>query len=298
MAITHTEIYRRFDGQLRSRGLRFLPLCLAGIRVATRKKLPLLLFYAPVAISGIVFSFLVYTKFTLEADLESAQPGMGGVIAAAAGQMVQVHEQIVIASSVMRVFALLVIAWFGAGLIAEDKRMGAHLLYFSRPMTRLDYFLGHFSTVGFFGLLAVLAPGLLICLVATFSSPDYAFLKQEWDVILATVGYSLLYVVVLSTFVLAASSMVRRKAFALAGVFGFVVGTQAVGGVIAQLKRDKDFMMLGLWNNFQRVGDWMFGARQPIFDWDPKYSLIILGGFFALCLALCAFRIKRLEVVA
>jgi len=300
MAETHTEIYRPFEGRLRSRALRFLPLCLAGIRVAARRKLPLILLFTPPAITGIVSSFIVYAKFSLEQEVGTRGVTDAGlrIAIAMARQMTQVHNQIVGSQRAIQTFALLVIAWFGAGLIAEDRKQGAHLLYFSRPLTRLDYFLGHFCTVAFYGLCAVLGPGLLICTVATFSSPDYSFLKEEWDVIAATFGFALVCVGVLAALVLAVSSLVNRKSFALAGVFGLVVASQAVGGVMSELEADEDFLMIGIWSNLFRLADWMFGARRPIFHWDPRWSVVILSSLFVLCVGVCAWRIRRLEVVA
>lgn len=300
MAITHTELYRPFEGELRRRALRFVPLFRAGLFVATRKKLPLLLFFAPPAITAVVFSFLVYAKFTAEGgDVGGGSIGPAQMVALTLAQrMIQVNEQIAAAASTSRAFALLVIAWFGAGLIAEDRRAGAHLLYFSRPLTRLDYYLGHFCTVAFFGLCAVLGPGLLICVVAIFSSPDYAFLKEHWDVVLATVGYALVYVGVLSALVLAVSSLMKKRSLALAAVFGLVAGSQAISQMVAGLLRDRDFLMLGLWANFERLGGWMLGSRTRFLNWDARWSLLIVALLFLASLAIAFRRIRRLEVVA
>lgn len=298
-AVTHTEIYRRFDGELQRRAFRFVPIFLSDVRVATRRKLPLILFYAPPAIAGIVISFLVYAKFTVEAGAVDGELGLAQLAAASLAQrLIEVHRQIVDAVRALRAFALLVIAWFGAGLIAEDRRLGAHLLYFSRPLTRLDYFLGHFCTVAFFGLCAVLGPVLLICIVATFSSPEYAFLKQQGDVVVAAVGYALLYVTTLSAFVLAVSSLAKRKTIALVIVFGIMVASEGTGGVLSELERNRDFHILGLWSNFERLGNWMLGAHNRFLDWDPRWSLVAVGALLVLSLAICAVRIQRLEVVA
>jgi ABC-type transport system involved in multi-copper enzyme maturation permease subunit len=260
----------------------------------------LLLFFAPSTIAGIITSFVVYGKFTVESgDVEIPDPSVA-IAMIVAGKLVQVHQLIVQSNYFLRVFALLVASWFGAGLIADDERSGAQQLYFSRPMTRLDYWLGHFLTTAFFGLLAVLAPGLVVCIVAVLASPDYAFLKEKWDVILATVGYALLYVGVLSALVLAVSSVAQRKAFALVALFALVVGSEAVAAVLSELQRDTDFFLLSYWSNFERIGEWMFGIEpQRIhWDWDPRYSLAIVGGVFAVSVGFTALRLRRMEMAA
>lgn len=318
MASTHTEIYRRFEGQLRPRAFRFFPLFLAQVRVRQKKKLPLLLLYGPPAIVTIVFSFIVYSMFSLEEQFEGgmdgpsllADPKAAIAIAMARSmsqQLFEVRTHIIEASLVLQVFSMLAIAWFGAGLISEDRRLGAHLLYFSRPMTKLDYFLGHFLTVSYFGLLSVLGPTLVICLVATFSSPDFSFLKEEWDVIPGSIGLALLTVTMLSSVTLAVSSLVKRKAFALIGMFGMLVGTQIASQVLSKLTGDERFLMLDPQNHLLRIGDWMFSvegrpsdmARDRIthFDWNPYLSLGAIGGLIAVALAVCWFRIRKLDGV-
>lgn len=295
---THTEIYRRMRGELRSRAVRWWPLFIADIRAAQRKKLPLLLLFSLPTIAGVVFSFVVYAKYTLESG---NVPGVGEPaargVAMAVGSMLEVRTQIAQFNIQCAIFALLVIAWFGAGMIAEDKRAGAHLLYFSRPLTRLDYFVGHFLSVCTMGLCAVLAPGLMICIVATFTSPDFAFLKDDWELVLATIGYSLLFVSTLSALVLAVSSLASRKAFALVATFALLLGSTAVGGALRGMKQDEDYFMASLNFNFQRIGDWMFD-KESVFDWDPAYSLWIVCGVMLASLLVCALRLRRLEVVA
>ena len=318
MATTHTEIYRRFEGQLRPRAFRCFPLFLSQVRVRQKKKLPLLLLYGPPAIVTIIFSFIVYSMFSLEEQFEGGGTGPNpltdpkAAIAVAmarsmAQQLFEVRTQIVEASLVLQLFSMLAIAWFGAGLISEDRRLGAHLLYFSRPLTKLDYFLGHFLTVGYFGLLSVLGPTLVICLVATFSSPDFAFIKEEWDVIPASIGLALLTVTLLSSVTLAVSSVVKRKAFALIGMFGMLIGAEVGGQVLAGLTDDDRFLMIDPQNHLLRIGDWMLSiegrpsdmARDRIthFDWSPYLSLGVIAGLIAVALAVCWFRIRKLDGV-
>ena len=318
MATTHTEIYRLFEGELKPRAMRYFPLFLAQVRVRQKKKLPLLLLYAPPAIATIVFSFVVYSMFSLEAQMDGessgpnplADPKAALAVAMARGvaqQLLEVRSQIVEANLVLQGFSMLAIAWFGAGLISEDRRLGAHLLYFSRPMTKLDYFLGHFLTVSYFGLLSVLVPTLVICLVATFSSPEFSFLREEWDVIPASIAHALLTVALLASITLAISCVVKRKAFALVGLFGMFAGAEIAGAVLSKMTDDDRFLMLDPWNHLLRIGDWMLSIKSrpsdlvrdtaTQFDWSPYLSLGVVGGLIALALGVCWFRLRKLEGV-
>ena len=309
-ATTHTEIYRPFEGTLRPHALRFWPLAASQVRVLQKKKLPLLLFFGAPAIAGVVLSFVVYGKFSLEAQMEAAQgsaPTLGGdlkeaiVMAAvktAAETMLEVRNLIALANVQIQAFALLAIGWFGAGLIADDKRLGAHLLYFSRPMTKLDYCLGHLLTVSWFGLIAMLGPGLLICLVATFTSPEYSFIKEEWGLVLATIANALFTVGLLAIMTLAISSVAKRKSYALVGLVGLVAASEAVSGVLTGLQRDTDWLMVGLWNNVMRIASWLSGLNDLTeLGWDVRWSFAITGGLAALSLAILWSRLRRMEGV-
>ena len=311
VAATHQEIYRRFEGQLDPHPVRFWPLFRSQLRVHQKKKLPLLLLYLGPGITTIVMSFVVYGKFTFEAQMEGADaPAMGvdaktaialAIATQATETLLEVRNLIALANIQIQAFALLVIAWFGAGLIAEDRKLGAQLLYFSRPLTRLDYFLGHFMTVSWFGLRAVLLPGLVISIVATFTSPEYSFIKEQWDIPLAVCAYGLITVALLSSMTLAISSLVGRKSFALVGIVGIVAASEAVGGMLTGLLRDTDYMMVGIWNNLVRIGDWLFSLRGKAqvkdFAWDVSYSFAIVGGLILLSLSICWLRLRRMEGV-
>ncbi len=299
-ARTETEVYRGFHGELRAPLLRCLPLAAAGLRVAVKKKLPLVLLYAPSAISTIVFSFIVYGKFALEARLDQGDVSPALAIGAAlAGRISEVRELLIQAVMNTQIFALFAITWYGAGQIAEDRRAGANLLYFARPITRLDYALGKLLTVMAFGACAMLVPVLVICGMAAFSSPEWAFLKQEGDTVWKAALFASFWVGSLSLGVLALSSLVKRKGLAVAGAFAFYMANQALGGILVELFDDPGFSRFSILENFLRVGQWMFEIEQNSRrTWPVADSFWILGGVDAVFVAILAWRVRKLEVVA
>ena len=302
MATTDLEVYRRFQGELRPHPLRFWPILVAGLRVAFKRRLPLLLLYVVPFIATVVFSFFVYAKFAVE---EEVLPGMfeGGVgmaeiLARRATEILEVKNQIVLFNAQMGLFALLAVAWYGAGLFCEDRRAGAHQLYFARPLTRLDYFLGKFLTVAFFGALAMWVPALVICTVASLSSPDWSFLKEQWDVPLRATANSLVWITIVSSLALCASSLASRKSFALVGIFTVFVLSSAFGEVLSEIQ-GTSFRVFGMGQNMESIADSIFSG------WDeaggpvaPATAWKVMGGFTALCLAVVTLRLRKLEVVA
>ena len=302
MARTETEIYRRFRGTLRASVAGFPGLARAGIAAAARRKLPLAILYAPPAIATVIFSFVVYTRFSLQAGITPA--ALGGpspataMAAVFARTLIQVRDQIVLFHMAMSVFALLVIAWFGAGLIAEDRRSGAHLLYFSRPLSVAGYLAAKFLTLAFFALLAVLLPGLVICAVAAFASPDWAFLREEGRLVPVTILFSLLWAGVWSSVMLAISSLFARKTSALVASFAFFMASGAIALVLTGLQEDERFLMLSLQGNFLRIAGWMFAMPRMGLAWDVRGSFACVLLAAALAWGLLVLRVRRLETAA
>jgi hypothetical protein len=108
-AETHTEIYRPFRGRLTPKRLRAWPLAASAVRTALKSKLPLALCFVPVAITTVVYSFLVYGKYAVE-DVSQEMKGLEGLAAHFAKQAianVRVAEQIADANHTLRLFALL-----------------------------------------------------------------------------------------------------------------------------------------------------------------------------------------------
>jgi ABC-type transport system involved in multi-copper enzyme maturation permease subunit len=298
-AATHTEVYRRFEGRLRTHPLRFWPVFAAGVRVAKRRRLTLLLLYAVPAMATVIFSFVVYGKYAAEAQMMPGGFSGGAMVdmfARRAMRQLEVRNQIVLFNTQMQFFALLAAAWFGTGLLADDRRAGAHQLYFARPLTRLDYFLGKFATAAFFTACAVTLPGLVICLVASFASPEWSFLKQEGDVVWRTLVYSLVWVVVTSSVALCASSLAPRKAFALAGFFGFFMVLQPFSMLLGELESPRYYALSPL-NDLQQVGTSIFALELTWPDLPLGLAWGVLAGVTAVSLAIVAWRLRRLEVV-
>jgi hypothetical protein len=245
-----------------------------------------------------VISFVVYGKYAAEdgASMMGGLRGMTALFAQRAVLNIQVASMIADANEAMRLFALLAVTWYGAGVLAEDRRLGAHLLYFSRPLTRFDYFLGKLLTVAFFGALASIVPGLFICFMAAWSSPHWSFLKEEGSVVWQTVAYSAIWIAVVCSVVLCASSLVQRKTLALAGVFGFFVLNHALGEVLGAA--DGRYKAVSLMYDINKLRSAIFGLPgAEVADFGVDTAAYVMAGLVIATLAVVARRIAKLEVV-
>ena len=304
-ASTHTEIYRPFVGELARGGMRWRPLAQSTLRSALRKKLPLLLF-APPAIATVIFSFIVYAKFAVESGsnpmpgAQDAGPSPIGAIGSMAGNLIQVREMIVGFHMAMDFFALLIVAWYGSGLIAEDVRRKAYLLYFARPLTRIDYLLGKWLPLVLLGAGATLLPGVVICTVAAFASPHWSFITEEGDTIWKMLLYSLVSVCVQTSLILAVSSLTKRKTHALAVALGFFALTAGLGAMLAGMNREPGWNMLSVFGCLKRIAAGLFDLKRlghfRSFEWSLSWTWIVLGAWVVLAWVVLFWRTRRLEL--
>ena len=298
MATTHEEIYRPFEGEIRGKAPRFWPVFTGTLRVATKKKIPLLFLYVVPAIATVMSSALVY--IAVAAQQEPLPDSMGGPMATLAVRQVEtqleIRNQIFSVQDTLAFFALLAAAWFGGGLICDDRRVGAHQLYFCRPLSRFDYFLGKFLGAAFFAALASMAPSLIICLVAAFASPGWSFLTEQWDVPLRSVAYSSVWITMVVSIILAASSIAPRKSFALVGIFAVFLVTEAVGNFLGTVQSE-EFYLLSLARVIETMSAWIFLKDLETFPVDPNRAWMVIGAVTVFSLAIVGTRLRRLEVV-
>ncbi|MEZ4385796.1 MAG: hypothetical protein R3A79_31045 [Nannocystaceae bacterium] len=155
---------------------------------------------------------LVLTVLVSATAKRFADQGAGGAAPAALnvdtiiGDTQGVLSSFVAAQTYFTVFALAVIA---AGLIAEDRRVGALDLYFARPLRLRDYVAGKLLAAWAVPALTIVLPFLALWLLAVGVTPAGLRASLLWLGFPGLVG-ALLASVVLATTVVGASALGER----------------------------------------------------------------------------------------
>ena len=201
-ARTHTEIYRPFRGTIRESASRALTLAWSGVRVGFKRKLPMLFLFAIPLISTIVGAFQIQLKFDalsnelsfVTADNTDVQAQMANqLVVAGLAELLGSVEQVILSTlGTLQFFVVLAMGCYGGGLIAEDKRLRANLLYFAL-IARWTYLRAERRTVLFWGCYVVVAP---VTIMRAAGSERWSFLTDRWPVILKLEAYALLWVAV------------------------------------------------------------------------------------------------------
>lgn len=149
MVIMDDYRYIPFQGKTNSKR-RWLPVFLFGMECTFRKKWTTFLLVAA-WLTAIIKSilFLLLTQGQLDADLLQIQ-----------GER-YFSKTILSMIYIQLPWLSLILATVTGGLISDDLKKGAYHIYFSRPITRKDYFLGKFLVTFFYSFLVVWLPVFL-----------------------------------------------------------------------------------------------------------------------------------------
>jgi len=193
------------------------------------------------------------------------------------------------------VMMVLVAGLIAPPLIAQDVRTRAFLLYFSRPITRLEYLLGKASVVGGYLLAITAAPGLLMYLAALLLSSDSGAIGQTWDLPFRILAGSLVLTIPATALALCFSSLTSDTRYATFAWFAFwAVGwitygllTTSVGAAASE-----HWELVSLYHTLGRMQGWVFGLKGASFVKPVLPAALELAGLTAVSLAVLVRRIS------
>lgn len=132
--------------------------------------------------------------------------------------------------------SMVLILLIGPNLISQDLRFNALPLYFSRPLRRIDYFLGKLGVIGSFLALVVIAPSLIAWILGLLFSLDFSLIRDTFPLLLASMLYGLVITVSAGLLILALSSVSRSSRY----VAMLWVGLWFVSAIVATVLQGVD----------------------------------------------------------
>ena len=195
------------------------------------------------------------------------------------------------------VLALFVTIFAGAGLVANDLRTGAILVYLSRPLTRRDYVVGKLLVLLLLNLSITFVPAVLLYLIALALAPEQ-FLKWE----LAWIGpaivlYSLVIALALSLVALAVSSLSKSARVAGLGFFGLLMGSELVHNILREAFDRPEAALLSIMTDLQMIGRALFGITDRTYALSWPWAALVLALVSLGCLAILRSRVRAVEIV-
>jgi ABC-2 type transport system permease protein len=135
--------------------------------------------------------------------------------------------------------SLVLVLLIGPSLISQDLRFNALPLYFSRPLRRLDYFLGKLGViVGFIGMVTIV-PALIAYACGLLFSLDFSIFKDTLGLLLCSVGYGMLIAISAGTLMLAMSSLSRNSRYVGLFWIGFLILSSITAAILNGVESDQ-----------------------------------------------------------
>jgi ABC-2 type transport system permease protein len=129
----------------------------------------------------------------------------------------------------------------GPNLISVDLRFNALPLYFSRPITRLEYFLGKLGVIAALVAAVAVLPAIAAYLLGVCFSLDLGVIRDTWRLLPASILYGLIIVASAGTLMLALSSMSRRSLYVSIAWVGIWITGSAVSTALDGMQHRASF---------------------------------------------------------
>jgi ABC-2 type transport system permease protein len=273
--------YRKYEARGPLRKARFWPITREALRLILAKR----------AFLGLIaVSFLPFVVRVIQVYIVTRFPEAGRVLPVDGRMFGEFLNQ--------QIGFTILLSIFGAsGLIANDLRTGAILVYLSRPLTRRDYVIGKLGVPMALNLAATLVPGLLLYVVALTLAPEqFAKWALLW-IAPAVVLHSLVISLVVSLLVLAVSALSRSTRVAGLAFFGLVIGLEVVRGILQFPFEREEAMLLSLQADLKALGKACFGLvdRSLPLSWPWPALVLVLVALG--CLLVLRKRVRAVEII-
>jgi len=177
------------------------------------------------------------------------------------------------------ILILVLVGSIAPALISRDLRSRAYLLYFSRPIGKLEYIMGKIAVPATYIVLVSTLPALVLYVFGVMMSPDISVVYSTWDVPIRILLATVVLVVPTATFALMLSSLTSESRFASFAWFAsWILGhgawqtvvvatamrmnTATVDPDVMNSPAVKNWSHLSIYNNLGEVQTWVFGFKE------------------------------------
>jgi ABC-2 type transport system permease protein len=273
--------YRRYEARSPLHQVRFWPITREALRLVLAKR----------AFLGLLaVSFLPFVVRVIQIYIVTRFPEAGRILPIDGRLFGEFLNQ--------QIGFTILLSIFGAsGLVANDLRTGAILVYLSRPLTRRDYVAGKLLVPLLLNLAVTLVPALVLYLAGLALAPEQYLRWDLWWIAPAVVAHAVTISLVVSLLILAVSSLSRSARVAGIGFAGLFFGLEMVRLVLQNGFGRREAMLLSFQADLQSLGVALFGIVDRQLDIAWGWPLGVLAAVTLACLAILRSRVRAVEIV-
>lgn len=180
------------------------------------------------------------------------------------------------------VLMVLLVGLIAPPLISQDVRSRAFLLYFSRPLTPVEYVWGKAMVVWAYLAAVTTLPALALYVLGVLLSPSLDVLWFTWDIplrILAASAVLLIPTTALALFFSSLTTESRYAGFAWFAVWG--LGWAAYAALPEVLDLDQQWELISLYHVLGHVQAWIFDLQRDLNAVTPAALLLVILTVFS-----------------
>jgi ABC-2 type transport system permease protein len=169
-------------------------------------------------------------------------------------------------------FSMVLVLLVGPNLISQDLRYNAMPLYFSRPLRRMDYFVGKLGVIVTLLSAVMIAPCLIAYVLGLLFSLDITIVRDTSRILLAGITYGLVIALSAGMLMLALSSLSRNSRYVALFWMAIWILTAIVSVVLMQIEHEQRRHQPGARSRWQKE-EFLNGEIQAAkSDWRPLLS--------------------------
>ncbi len=190
----------------------------------------------------------------------------------------------------------LVAAILAGGMISEDRRYGLSAIYFSRPVSRIDY-----AAMKFLSMAIILGIVMLFTLCMYYSGAilltgeGWNYLLDTFPIFVKALVAGSLMVITYTSLGLAFSSVSQGRFMPAVALIGLLLGTRLIGTIVRELFERSIFLLLSPYDVVAHIAQVMMGIEGN-YSHSWTWSLVSLVLMNAISLYVVAVRITSMEV--
>jgi len=286
----HDVGYRAWDAAVGQAWQRWLVIAGAGMRLVWKNHwLRRMLIFAWLPAAGMGIAIFVYEQSFEREELRRAVPVLLSRLPQSEVAVARWYDEA--AESRHAVWSLLLMSYFrypqavvivlvigmiAPPLISQDFRSRAFLLYFSRPITPLEYVWGKTAVIWCYLAIVTTLPALVLYIVGIMLSPSLSVVLDTWDLPLRILAASLVLLVPTTSLALFFSSLTTESRYAGFSWFAVWGLGWAAYTYLSVLDLGRRWSMISLYHVLGYVEAWVFGLSTDRNEVTVAASLLVL----------------------
>ena len=190
----------------------------------------------------------------------------------------------------------LVIIFSGAGMICNDVKNNLMEIYFSKPITWVDYALGKILALTLVAMAHTAVPAIILVLMHNLMLPGIDTIKESWWWLYAILGFSAALILPCVLAVLASSALIKSKNFASVAVFMLLIANSTMGATLGGVLVNPNYYATSFPMTVNRIGQHLFRDHRLLFQLDWKWCVAYV---FIVCvgaLLIVLHRVRKAEI--